>query len=72
MIRHLKTLATLILISSIGLAGCAGNEDVQLPPELVGRWTTEAPKYADRYFELRADRMAVFGRGAGQHDAAHR
>jgi len=30
--------------------------------EISGRWITEAPRYADRFLEIRADRV-VFGQG---------
>ena len=37
-------------------------EAVDVTTELSGRWTTEAPGYADRFLEIRSDRV-VFGRG---------
>ena len=63
MVRHIAMLVSAILIGSIGLSGCADERDNRLPPELLGRWRTRAPKYHDRYFELRADAIAVFGLG---------
>jgi hypothetical protein len=35
-----------------------------VPAELIGRWTTDDPRYADRSLEIDADRLA-FGIGAG-------
>ena len=63
MLRHAAALVSAILIGTVVLTGCADERDPRLPPELLGRWTTRAPKYRDRYFELRADGIAVFGRG---------
>ncbi|MEZ4334366.1 MAG: hypothetical protein R3F35_21650 [Myxococcota bacterium] len=36
--------------------------DATVPSELIGRWVTDAPRYAGRTFELRADAI-VFGTG---------
>ena len=49
------------LLAAVVLAGCGGAGD-PVPPELLQIWTTEAPAYKDRYFELR-DGMLVFGTG---------
>lgn len=35
-----------------------------LPDTLLGTWTTEAPKYQDRFFELTPDHL-TFGTGGG-------
>ena len=41
--------------------GCA--EEMTLPEELIGTYTTSDPRYADRYLEMTADEV-VFGLGA--------
>jgi len=47
------------------LGSCTGSvEESQLAP-VLGTWRTEEPRYADRYFELRADRRLVIGVGRG-------
>ncbi len=38
------------------------DEPDPLPDALVGRWVTEEPKYADRFFELTKN-VVVFGKG---------
>jgi len=44
------------------MLGCHAQQQSTLPGELVGVWKTTAPKYADRYFELKSDTI-VFGTG---------
>ena len=58
--RFLAVLALCTLILGCGTKPYS----TTLPSELVGVWKTSAPKYADRYFELRSD-MIVFGTGGG-------
>jgi len=63
-------LAAAVVAASLCLPGCDDTGEVDLPPELLGRWTTKAPKYADRYFELRSDYTAVFGLGGWRRDVS--
>lgn len=39
--------------------------DVEFPPELVGQWTTEDPRYAERTFTVDPPRIE-FGLGGGE------
>lgn len=48
--------------------GCFSFQETALPNEMLGVWTTETPKYADRFFELQNDRV-IFGTGKGQSDS---
>jgi hypothetical protein len=41
--------------------GCARGE---MPPELIGRWTSDDPRYAERSLEIDRERL-VFGVGGG-------
>ena len=34
------------------LLGCVPEKEVIVPDELIGLWSTSAPRYADRYFEF--------------------
>lgn len=63
-------LAAVYVAASLALCACDDTEEVELPPELLGRWTTKAPKYADRYFELHPDYTAVFGLGGRKRDVS--
>jgi hypothetical protein len=51
-------------------AACQKPESVDLPPEFHGVWTSNAPAYADRFFELRGDDTLRFGQGDGRVDVA--
>jgi len=44
------------------LAGCQAQNENPVPDHLLGVWTTSAPRYADRYIEIRHD-MIIFGTG---------
>ncbi|MGH7424069.1 MAG: hypothetical protein ACREJ1_10410, partial [Candidatus Methylomirabilales bacterium] len=44
------------------LAGCQAQKESPVPDHLLGVWTTSAPRYADRYIEIRND-MIIFGTG---------
>ncbi len=65
----MRPLAVVLLLMSMAV-GCGESPEGQLPPELMGRWTSSAPKYEDRFFEIRPDRTVVFGLGSGQIDVA--
>lgn len=47
------------------LAGCGPESTRSVPDELLGRWTTKAPKYADTFFELQRDTL-VLGLAGGR------
>jgi len=67
---ELQSIIVGAILLGISLVGCHKPEPLRLPPELLGRWTTTAPKYADRYFELRANHTAVFGLGGRRVDVS--
>jgi hypothetical protein len=48
--------------------GCFSFQETALPDQILGVWTTEAPRYADRFFELQKDKV-IFGTGAGESDS---
>ena len=56
-------LASAIVI--IALFSCHERVPVTIPEELVGKWKTSAPAYAERFFELGKDSIS-FGTGEGQ------
>jgi hypothetical protein len=55
---------TLLLVL---LGGCGPESTRTVPAELLGRWTTSAPKYADTFFELQRDTL-LLGLAGGQID----
>ena len=69
--EHVRTFAAVIAAAIVCLPGCQQETtDVELPAELFGRWTTSAPKYADRFFELRGDGTVLFGLGGSQREVS--
>ncbi len=44
--------------------GCQSGGNRAVPDELLGVWKTSAPKYADRFFELKKDAV-IFATGEG-------
>ena len=48
--------------------GCQSAKDNAVPNALVGVWKTSAQKYADRFFEITADRV-IFAIGGGKTDS---
>jgi hypothetical protein len=47
------------------LSACQGSDaPVVVPPDLVGLWKTDHPRYEDRYFELTVDKITL-GMGSG-------
>lgn len=49
------------------LAACSSRKTEPLPGDLIGVWTTDTPRYRDRYLELREDAI-VFGTGGGKFE----
>jgi len=46
----------------VTLAACQAQKENSVPDHLLGVWSTSAPRYADRYIEIRND-MIIFGTG---------
>ena len=65
---RLCSVGAIALLGALVLSACAEPEPLELPEALIGYWTTDAPKYADRFLEFRADRMVVFGLGGRRTD----
>jgi len=60
MIDRRKTVILVLLLLCTTAACTAGaREEVPLPAGLIGRWATDAPQYADRYFDLSADTLVI-------------
>jgi hypothetical protein len=57
-----KTRSVLVLLALLAALACARE---QVPPELIGRWTTDDPRYADRALEIGTKRIS-FGIGSGE------
>jgi hypothetical protein len=57
------------LLALAFLVGC-GPEPTDLPPEILGDWTTDAPSYRNRHFEIRTNAI-VFGTGEFSADLRH-
>ena len=51
----------LLVFLALSALACA-REDV--PPDLIGRWASDDPRYADRLLEINPEKIA-FGLGAG-------
>ncbi len=47
------------------LVSCGPETTRTVPDELLGRWTTKAPKYADTFFELQRDAI-ILGLAGGE------
>jgi hypothetical protein len=47
------------------LVGCGPESTRTVPAELLGRWTTSVPKYADTFFELQRDTL-ILGLAGGR------
>lgn len=55
-----------LLVFAVCLSGCSNVTIIKtVPQNLVGVWSTDAPKYADRYFELKKDAV-TFALGNGK------
>lgn len=54
-------LAGLVLALGLLASGCATPSE-ELPAEVLGRWATTEPRYADRFFELQPE-ILRFGTG---------
>ena len=50
-----------VALALVATLGCAREA---VPTELIGRWTSDDPRYADRALEIDTERLA-FGAGAG-------
>ena len=61
-----KSLA--IFIFFFILFGCQCSKKTTAPEDLIGVWETSAPKYEDRFFEIKKDEI-VFGTGQGTLDS---
>jgi len=62
----LYALGVILIAAAHFLTGCSRNTDV--PPELIGVWKTEAPKYADRYLAF-DEYYVTLGLGAGGEES---
>ena len=59
--RALIAIAVLASLSSCK----AAQEPVVVPPDLIGVWKTDDPRYVDRHFELKADTIILSMGAAG-------
>ncbi len=60
---RLRTKEIFILVALCAtFLGCSFHRVVSMPEDLIGVWKTAEKKYADRYFELNADRV-IFSTG---------
>lgn len=57
----------LVAVSLALLAGCGPESTRTVPDELLGRWTSEAPRYADTFFELQRETL-VLGLADGRRE----
>jgi uncharacterized lipoprotein YehR (DUF1307 family) len=56
-----------VLIYLIVLSACQCGRKTTVPGDLIGVWKTTAPTYADRFFEIKTDKV-IFGTGEGKFD----
>ena len=67
---RLRTKEIFILVALCAtFLGCSFHRVVSMPEDLTGVWKTAKKEYADRYFELHADRVifSTGGRGVTAH-----
>ncbi len=57
-------LICLIMFNGIFLVGC--QQTATVPQQLIGVWTTSAPRYVDRYVEFTINSL-IFGIGNGEY-----
>ena len=62
--RMTAVIGSVLLV--VGLLSC--QQPVSVPEELIGRWTTLAPGYKDRYLSITTSTI-TFGIGSGSADA---
>ena len=58
----------IIVIYLLVLSACQSGGKTAVPDDLIGVWETTTPSYADRFFEIKADRV-IFGTGGNTSDA---
>ncbi len=60
-----------VILASLAVAAVSSKfncgENNTVPQDLIGVWKTDAPKYADRFFEITEDQI-TFGIGGGDVD----
>jgi hypothetical protein len=54
-----------LLIGTVAFFLISSKDSVEIPDKLFGRWVTDDPKYADRFFELSQTNVS-FGIGDGR------
>ncbi len=59
-------LAGLVLVFGLLASGCATPSE-ELPAEVLGRWATAEPRYADRFFEIQPE-ILRFGTGGNSSE----
>jgi len=64
-VTHVRWAIVMCLLAL--LASCGPETSRTVPAELLGRWTTSEPKYADTFFELQPDTL-LLGLAGGQVD----
>ena len=60
----MRLLECLVALAVASLLGACQFQGEALPGTLLGLWTTDAPKYRDRFFYLHPDNL-TFGTGGG-------
>ena len=69
-LKKLRSLASLLILGGVLTTGAACREtrNRNVPEELLGIWTTNDPRYEDRYFELTTEATMIVGTGEGNSD----
>lgn len=52
-----RVVATAVCLALAGAAGCQPTSPREVPVALLGRWETDAPRYAGRWLEVRQDEL---------------
>ena len=62
-----KKLSTYVLLTLLACVGCSSTNSKTIPKQLVGLWTTDAPRYRGRFLELH-EAYIIVGTGDGAAD----
>lgn len=63
----LKWIVIPVLIVAVAIYVLQSKENKDFPEDLIGKWTTSASRYQDRFFEITKETL-VYGLGGGKTD----
>jgi hypothetical protein len=63
----LKWIVTPVLIAAAATIVVTSKKNVDIPENLMGKWTTSAPRYEDRFFDITRETL-TYGIGGDKED----